>query len=620
MVSTSAATFDCFCRSHRQIQQCNDDRLLAFLSMLAALLGIMFTYSEMRGVLGKVLRTVCRMLKRDTRTSHPAKVFVSIVRVIWKAISYSAAFTYVLICVPIKTLRILMSHKFKGVEKLVVKNPVETKCRQYQRLFETWIDYQSLRLTFIENHAVENSYKFPYRDRSDEKIKIDTLWDYLSSFDKEDGFETFISCLKSSLQNRSFYHLGHHSLLELLTNEPEKLLQSSDYNCNLIIQKIIQENTRLFVELINMQELLPLMDSKKLLTSRDKELLSSKSCTYIDRADRLLTKLLPTKGHRGYNLFLECLEEEHSHAGHCYIAEKIHQIHRPLKCLPWTWYRPSLMNTPEYIEATEKFIYLSQSKDVKNFFSEIKHFIYSHDTTPEAEAFGFMMKALNFKHRCKDSKLCDLIRQTNQCIDHIENDDHKIDIKGHWNLILSCWYRYQGDFHKARVHLEQAKPELISGNNRAHVLYNEASLLIETTAMSGKETKKIIILLEDAIRGFHFKSDCINTLQARCYLQVAHCCIGSSLSSPHIVRRLSADLHKADSILTELAKKLDALPLKLQMNYYTVMCDYHRVCNRKQEAIDCINKGLTLDTGNQFKRDQKYLQHRVTSTKTQFLY
>ena len=544
------------------------------------------------------------------RMSHSAKVISpSTMRVIWKIIYTS--FTFV-VYVPIRTA--LVFRNFKAAKKftsMVLENPLEVKCRKHQQQCEAWIDDKILRLTFIEN-----GHKFPYK--RDKKIPIEFLWNYLKSFDKGDGFETFVTCLELSLQNPSFFHLGHYSLQKLLTDEPaEKILKCNDYSCNSKIQEIIQENIRQFIDLINVQELLPIMDSKQLLTNYDKELLSLKFYTYTDKADHLLTKLLPTKGHCGYNIFLECLEDEHSHAGHREIVESINiklHSHRPPKCSLKEiriWYQFRLMNTPEYIEATEKFMYLSQINDVRKFYSEIKGFVFSHNATPEAEAFGFMMKALSFKYRSKDSKLRDLIRQTNRCIDRIENDDNKRDIKGHWNLILSCWYRHQGNFQTARAYLEQAKPELISGNNRAHVLYNEASLLIETTTLSGRENKKIIILLEDAIRGFHSKSDNINIMQARCYLQVAHCCIGSSLRSPCIVRRLSADLNKADSILTMLAKELDGLPLRLQMNYYTIMCDYHRVHNRKQEAIDCINKGLILDTSNQFKRDQKYLQHRM---------
>ena len=54
-----------------------------------------------------------------------------------------------------------------------------------------------------------------------------------------------------------------------------------------------------------------------------------------------------------------------------------------------------------------------------------------------------------------------------------------------------------------------------------------------------------------------------------------------------------------------LAHQLDALPLRLQMHYHAIMCDYHRVCNEEQKAVECINKGLNLDIEKKFKRDQR---------------
>ena len=616
MVSTSitpATTLDCFCKSHRPTQQCGSHDFFVPMLALIGILTILLTYTEIRGVLRRMLEHVvyhssthCSWvdLYCKSRTSHSANVFSSIIHVIWKTIY--ASFTF---AVP---LCILVLYN-----KAVKKNHLENRCRKYQQQCEAWIDYRILRLFLLENHV-----EFPYR--SDEKLPIESLWDCFNSFDKDDGFKTFITCLESSLQNLSYYHLGHYSLQKLLTNETENILECDEYICNLKIQEIIKVNICRFIELINVQELLPVMDSKRLLTNHDKELLNLKFYTYTDKADHLLTKLLPTKGHCGYNLFLDCLEDEHSHTGHCEIVEKIktelhkHQIRRPPKCSHslkeiQMWYQPGLMNTQKYIEAMEIFMYLGQSNDVRKFYSEIKDFVFSHNAIPEVEAFALMMKVLSLKYRCKDSKVRSLIHQTNQCINRIENDNNKRDIKGHWYLILSCWYRHQGNFQKSRAYLEQTKPELICSNNRAHVLYNEASLQIESTTSSTiSEDKKCITLLEDAIRGFHSncKTDSINIMQARCYLQVAHCYIGSSLNSCRIVRRSSVDLHKADSILTMLTRQLDVLPLRIQMHYYTVMSDYHRVHNRRQQAIDCKHKGLSLDTSNQFKRDQKYLQDR----------
>ena len=83
-----------------------------------------------------------------------------------------------------------------------------------------------------------------------------------------------------SLHKPSFFHLGHYSLLKLLTSEnANDLLKSDDHICNLEIQKIICGDIRHFIGLINIQELLPVMESKQLITSRDKELLNNLCAT-----------------------------------------------------------------------------------------------------------------------------------------------------------------------------------------------------------------------------------------------------------------------------------------------------------------------------------------------------
>ena len=106
-------------------------------------------------------------------------------------------------------------------------------------------------------------------------------------------------------------------MLKLLTEEtPSNILESNDYKCNLKVEETIRSNIQQFIECINLQELLPIMESKYLLTDHDKEMLNLKTSTCSDKKDFLLTRLLPTKGHCGYILFLECLEDEHMHPGH----------------------------------------------------------------------------------------------------------------------------------------------------------------------------------------------------------------------------------------------------------------------------------------------------------------
>ena len=178
------------------------------------------------------------------------------------------------------------------------------------------------------------------------------------------------------------------------------------------------------------------------------------------------------------------------------------------------------------------------------------------------------MEALSLKLRCEDTKLCDVIVKAEQCISHIKDDDNKRNLIGNWYLVLSCWYRHQRKFQNAREYLEKAKSELRSGIDCAYILHSEACLLLEDE--SNREDKIIIKLLEDAIRGFHLISDRTSTFQAGCYLKQALCCIGSSLSYPRIVQRSPSEPDKTGPILTKVGKKLDALPLRLQMQYYTI--------------------------------------------------
>ena len=352
------------------------------------------------------------------------------------------------------------------------------KCRKYQEQCETWTDYRIIRLILMENDPEMDPKRLPALStivNGKENFNIESLWDYFNSTGNGDGLTKFISSLELSLQKPSFFHLGHHSLLKLLTSKnPNDLLKSSDYECNLKIQKIIQGKICYFIGLVNIQELLPVMESKQLLTNRDKELLGL-CATCTDKADHLLTKLLCTKGHCGYKLFLECLEDEQNHMGHYEIANKIttelwdqYQICHDhlLKCSVkevQVWYQcKGLMNTHKYIEATEIFMYLSQSNNVHKFYNKLKVFISSNKRTPETEAFGFIMEALSLKLRYEDTKFCDVIVKAEQCISHIKDDDNKRNLTGNWYLVLSCWYRHQRKFQNAREYLEKAKSELRS--------------------------------------------------------------------------------------------------------------------------------------------------------------
>ena len=324
MVSTSISALDCVCSSHRQ-KQCSQDLSHDILSMLLpmlALIGI-FTitliYAELRIVFSKLLRRVVhhsskhfslvdvycyrKMLRLSKLIISPSTIRLTL-SLIWKALlkAFSCPLSRT-VWVSIKMAINARTSKAKARTKDSAEKRLVNKCHNYRQYCVAWINYPILRLTLIQNQA-ENANELPYKS-SDEENQFEYLWNYFNSFEDVNEIDKLTCCLALSLRNPSFYHVGHYSLLKLLTEETRpNMLESNDYKCNLKVEEIIQSNIQQFIERINLQELLPIMENKCLLTNHDKEILNSNHLTYIAKADFLLTKLLPTKGHCGYVLFL----------------------------------------------------------------------------------------------------------------------------------------------------------------------------------------------------------------------------------------------------------------------------------------------------------------------------
>ena len=343
----------------------------------------------------------------------------------------------------------------------------------------------------------EDYNKYPKID------SIKDLWKYLDSVgdSKDCGYEKLIHCLKHSLEEIQSFHLGHESIVDLFNGI--NCLDSEDYKCNAKIQKIIKDN---FVEWINLDELQPIMDAKQLLTNYDVSLLNQQ--TGIVKAHHVLTNLLSSKGHHGYVIFLECLEEEKKHRGHQTIVKKINSVLKECNiCRPrkyvlrelYMLYRPrGFLSTVEYFEASERFMYLCQADDGYKLDCEIQQFVSSHNKAPEAEAVGLLMKMLSFKFRNKGEKLKSMEPKIENCTARIKRDENRSIIQGNFYLILSCWNRHLGKFQEAKALLKKAKGELFSlacGDDRAKILYNEASLLIEGNSRLGTEEEGQVVTL-----------------------------------------------------------------------------------------------------------------------------
>jgi len=160
-------------------------------------------------------------------------------------------------CIPMKIISLNRCH------------PIRAKCYQHRTLCELWIDYSEL-LCYLyqidQLNPVLLDYCCGFKNRRSNECKnilISSLFDHLNSLPQ--GYEKFIRCLRMSIEKPNS-HLSHFSLLELLTSDDIALLESAEYKHNLVIREIIKVNFMGFVTMTDVNQLLPLMEKRELLT------------------------------------------------------------------------------------------------------------------------------------------------------------------------------------------------------------------------------------------------------------------------------------------------------------------------------------------------------------------
>ena len=191
---------------------------------------------------------------------------VKIAYLLWHSVDIS-------MCIPLKIITWNRGH------------PIRVKCYQHRKLCELWIDFSEL-LCYLYQVDKLNPVLLDFccgfnnhRSNQYKNILTTSLFDHLDSLPQ--GYETFIMCLKMSIEKLAL-RLGHFSLLELLTSDGIALLESAEYKHNLVIREIIRVNLTEFVTMTNVNQLLPLMEKRQLLTDDDKDILTSINTTGSD--------------------------------------------------------------------------------------------------------------------------------------------------------------------------------------------------------------------------------------------------------------------------------------------------------------------------------------------------
>ena len=74
-------------------------------------------------------------------------------------------------------------------------------------------------------------------------------------------------------------------------------------------------------ELLDFDTLIPHLNRNHLLTQANMYVVMNRSISSVERANELIYKILPSKGARGFRLFVKCLQEETDHMGHQTLAK-----------------------------------------------------------------------------------------------------------------------------------------------------------------------------------------------------------------------------------------------------------------------------------------------------------
>ena len=148
--------------------------------------------------------------------------------------------------VPEETLLMLLARK-----NTVTDHPIRSRCIKHRRLCELWIDFSELLCYLYQLFDELNPVLVDcccgfenYRSKGLRGMLTTYLFEHLDSVPL--GYESFIACIKQCTEKPNC-HLGHCSLLELLTSDDTVLLESADYKYNLVMREIIKGNLPGFV-------------------------------------------------------------------------------------------------------------------------------------------------------------------------------------------------------------------------------------------------------------------------------------------------------------------------------------------------------------------------------------
>ena len=85
------------------------------------------------------------------------------------------------------------------------------------------------------------------------------------------------------------------------------------------MKDVVMKNVK--PHLLDLPTLIPILNSHNLLTGDDNYILQNTETPPLQRANKLLYTILPSKGSGAFTAFVKCLEKEKDHLGHQQLAK-----------------------------------------------------------------------------------------------------------------------------------------------------------------------------------------------------------------------------------------------------------------------------------------------------------
>lgn len=375
------------------------------------------------------------------------------------------------------------------------------------------------------------------------------------------------------------------------------------------------------------------MYSEKLMT--EDELMILRNCLTNTERNRMILKLLNSKGPLAYIKFLHCLKED-SDESNKVIHQELFRLICNDECVEMkvtSVCRKRKARESEEITVTKRVpIRLEIEGDLvtEQYLNVIQDIRLLHNKG-EWDAVDKLVKGC--KEKSTDFYVAVLLESctgfiTRKCPDEVEERVKKARelclkitnncntfLRGRCEWTLAKLYRYTKENDKALKHIIMARHiqyNIKAGEDTALCNYCYACILLESLAnkYDSYKDRKAKRSLELAIE--HASSGDFGLDIAHPKIRLAQLYLGSSPQSPG-TKTDNDSLNKARSILESVGTNLQDLATRIQCIYYYTESDLYRNSEEPDKAIYSARKALDIAEKNKFSTEVELITERLNS-------